>query len=314
MCGRCRQVFNAFQSLSRVDDLPEKAAESPKAAPAKQGASVANIPPTDSLDVFFAPDATAEPVADSLFLREEPLPLPTGFTASSTSALGPLPAKVLPTPSVASASGPTHVDEGRALKTQLALRGQPVLPEPAIDLSVEDPPMIVDPVDSVRMPALAHSRAWGVGAFMLFVGLSVQAAYAFRSTIVSNYPQLRPTFTELCAVAGCSVSWGRDETALKIEASELLTEASGKPGRILLTAILVNRGKTKQDLPSLELRLTDNANQVVASRLLHPADYLGHAVGKDEGLVPNTELYVNVNLEIGNKAQASGYTLLVFYP
>ena len=314
MCGRCRQVFNAFQSLSRVDDLPEKAVASPKAAPTKQGTSVANIPPADSLDVFFAADATPEPVADALFLREEPPPLPPGFTASGPSAPWPRPAKVLPTIGVESASGPTHVDEGHALPTQLASRGQAVVPEPAIDLSADVPPMIVDAVDSVRTPTLGSSRAWGVGAVMLFIGLTVQAAYAFRSTIVSNYPQLRPTFTELCAVAGCSVSWGRDEAALKIEASELLTEASGKPGRILLTAILVNRGKTKQDLPSLELRLTDNANQVVASRLLHPADYLGHAVGKDEGLVPNTELYVNVNLEIGNKAQASGYTLLVFYP
>ena len=84
----------------------------------------------------------------------------------------------------------------------------------------------------------------------------------------------------------------------------------------MLTAILANRGKSKQDLPSLELRLTDTANQVVVSRLLHPADYLGRAIAKDEGLVPNTELYVNVDLklELNNKPPASGYGLIVFYP
>ena len=95
-----------------------------------------------------------------------------------------------------------------------------------------------------------------------------------------------------------------------------MIEAPGKPGRILLTAILVNRGKTKQDLPSLELRLTDNANQVVVSRLLHPADYLGRTINKDEALAPNTELYVNIDLklELSSKPPASGYGLIVFYP
>ena len=67
-------------------------------------------------------------------------------------------------------------------------------------------------------------------------------------------------------------------------------------------------------MPSLELRLTDNANQVVASRLLHPSDYLGRAPAKEEGLVPNAELYVNLNLELSNKPLASGYGLIVFYP
>jgi len=145
--------------------------------------------------------------------------------------------------------------------------------------------------------------------------LVAQAAYAFRTTLVSAYPQLRPTASEICEFAGCLLSWGRDEAALKIEASELI-EAPGKPGRILLTAILVNRGKTKQDLPSLELRLTDNANQVVVSRLLHPGDYLGRTINKDEALLPNTELYVNVDLKLEptNRPPASGYGLIVFYP
>jgi hypothetical protein len=148
---------------------------------------------------------------------------------------------------------------------------------------------------------------------LLFLTLLVAAIYTLRTTLVSSYPQLRPVLNQVCDVAGCTISWGREDSAFEIVTSELV-ETPTKPGRILLTATLVNRSKTKQDLPSLELRLTDNANQIVASRALHPRDYLGRTVAKDEGLAPGAELYVNLNLEVGNKSLASGYGLLPFFP
>ncbi len=296
MCGRCRQVFNAFQSLSRLEepagvhatDLPEAMAER-----------------TDNDDTpvtFPATDITNIPVVDPLFLREEPSPLPAAFAESQ-----PVP-RVLPQsiamPGTAREDWPSYRHAREV-----------TLSEPAIDFAGDSNPLLAEVSTSRGTPAAANVRGWRVGVFVMFVGLLAQATYAFRTTLVSNYPQLRPGFTQLCELAGCSLSWGRDETVLKLDASELI-ETPGKPGHILLTAILVNRGKTKQDLPSLELRLTDNANQIVVSRLLHPRDYLGRAIDKDEGLTPNTELYVNMdlNLERGDRPPASGYGLIVFYP
>ena len=312
MCGRCRQVFNAFQSLSRVEetiDLHVDHAQEPSPETAQRA------PESDAPSPLLTIDSVALTTADPLFLRQEPSPLPAAFSA--TGPLSPIPFAVAPVQSVLVAGEaeipPFHESRVEKIATPHDQADDLALAAPGIDLSVEGNPLLVDTQINAGMSIEEPSRVWRFGVFLLFVCLLALAAYAFRTNIVSSYPQLRPSFGQLCELVGCSISWGRDETAFEIVASELI-EAPGKPGRILLTAILVNRGKTKQDMPSLELRLTDNANQVVVSRVLHPVDYLGRAMTKDEGLIPNTDLYVNLNLEIGNRPLASGYGLRPFYP
>ncbi len=331
MCGRCRQVFNAFQSLTRVEEPTNAPAVNMQEAAAAVEA-VNTAPNPDTLETFFAaetsiedvpatvtenaPDAAPEPVADALFLREEPLALPAAFSAipslQRTTLVPDAPSEIL----VRSSTHPAPINEGKAEENAVAPGPVTAVDDaplaPAIDLFGEGNPLLVKPA-IYRGAAEFSWRGWRLGAVALCVGLLAQVTYAFRTPLVSTFPQLRPAVSQICEFAGCSLSWGRDEAALKIEASELI-EAPGKPGRILLTAVLVNHGKVKQDLPSLELKLTDNANQVVTSRLFNPSDYLGRVIAKDEGLMPNTELYVNLNLELGNKLLASGYGLVVFYP
>jgi predicted Zn finger-like uncharacterized protein len=317
MCGRCRHVFNAFQSLSRVEEPIEaevgdgEAQYAQSGKEAGEGGGRGESPP----ETPFV-EAAREPTADHLFMREEPLPLPAAFSALESQPPEASPAESTTRPLVAASTQVAIVAE-RSAEVAIAAdahANDATVPKPAIDLSADGGnPLLVDDSASRELPRAASPRVWRAGVVALFLALLLQVAYAFRTPIVSNYPDLRPTVARFCEVAGCSLSWGRDESVLKIDASELI-EAPGKPGRILLTAILVNRGKTKQDLPSLELRLTDNANQVVASRLLHPNDYLGRAIAKDEGLLPNVEQYVNLNLEVSNKSLASGYGLVVFYP
>ena len=311
MCGRCRQVFNAFQSLSRVEETGEAHGKTLRETAGDR------MPDDETLTPFSATESITEPVADRLFLREEPSPLPAAFSAPEPMPEVARPGTTLPGIRAGSSTIYGRLGDDYAGRVPALQIDAPegALAEPAIDLSGEQNPLLVEVPKSRLAPEAATTGVWRLGVFVLFIGLLAQAAYAFRATLVSNYPQLRPAASEVCEFAGCSLSWGRDEAVLKIEASELI-ESPGKPGRILLTAILVNRGKTKQDLPSLELRLTDNANQVVVSRLLNPGDYLGRAITKDEGLVPNIELYVNVDLklELNNRSPASGYGLVVFYP
>ena len=331
MCGRCRQVFNAFQSLTRVEEPTNAPAVNMQEAAAAVEA-VTTAPNPNTLETFFAaetlsegvpatvtgnaPDAAREPVADALFLREEPLALPAAFSANPSLQHSTLVPDTPPEIAVRSSTHPALIDEGKAEENAVAPGPVTAVDDaplaPAIDLFGEGNPLLVKPA-IYRGAAEFSWRGWRLGAVALCVGLLAQASYAFRTPLVSTFPQLRPAVSQICEFAGCSLSWGRDEAALKIEASELI-EAPGKPGRILLTAVLVNHGKVKQDLPSLELKLTDNANQVVTSRLFNPSDYLGRVIAKDEGLMPNTELYVNLNLELGNKLLASGYGLVVFYP
>ena len=313
MCGRCHQIFNAFQSLSRVEEPVETQVESFEEAVAEYADGNAALAP------FPSPDATTEAVADPQFLREESLPFPPASSSLEPLPRTPIPPAALPEVLAGTAVNlPSHTEDKAKRVFAPHAQSQPsdvAAAEPAIDLYEENNPLLVEMPTRRAAYTGPASRLWRLGVFVLFFSLLAQAAYAFRAMLVANYPQLRPVATQLCGFVGCSISWGRDETAFEIIASELI-EAPGKPGRILLTATFVNRGKTTQDLPSLELRLTDNANQVVVSRLLHPSDYLGRTTAKDEGMAPNTELYVNVNLnlELSNKPPASGYGLIVFYP
>ncbi len=309
MCGRCRQVFNAFQSLSRVEEPVETHVANLQEVVA-EGAISDEMPAPVPANI-----PAKEPVADPLFLREEPLPLHAAFSVSEPPLRAPPPFTAQQSFSSGNNADIPPSDENSANKTPVVHHRMVEVAriEPAIDLSDDENPLLTA-IPTNRDPSPpAISRAWGVGVFILFVSLLAQATYAFRTTLVSSYPQLRPTLSQLCDVAGCSLSWGRDETAFEIIGSELI-ETPGKPGRILLTATLVNRSKNKQDLPSLELRLTDNANQIVVSRSLHPRDYLGRAIAKDEGLASGAELYINLNLEVSNNPLASGYGLLPFFP
>jgi predicted Zn finger-like uncharacterized protein len=159
----------------------------------------------------------------------------------------------------------------------------------------------------------APSRIWIWLAFLAMVALPLQAAYYFRSEIVQRYPESRPALDTACSYLKCTIPWGRNRELMLIESSDLI-EPPGKPGKILLTATLVNRGTTKQDFPSLEVKLTDAANGILASRVLTPAEYLGRLPSPEEGLAPNAELYVNLNLELAGPTPASGYGLRAFYP
>ncbi len=281
MCGRCRHVFNAFQSLSRT-------AESP-----------ADPPIADAM-----PAVSETPVAEIAHAAVPLIPLPTGTKTpdntqdgiSPTAAIATeMPAIVPPTPNVVSPAQPAIM-----------------LPDPpAAAATGRNPLLKQDKANNGR--AGAGTGWWVSGVVLLSLTLGAQTAFYFRTEILSQFPEWRPLLSQWCERAGCSLPGGRDAAKFEIVTSDLV-EASGKKERIQLTAILVNRSERRQDLPSIQLKLTDHANQVVASRNLHASDYLGRKIDNDDGLASNAELYVNLNLDVANKPLASGYGLAIFFP
>ena len=140
----------------------------------------------------------------------------------------------------------------------------------------------------------------------------MQAAYAFRAQLARNYPTLRPALESACATVGCRVPWVNDESALRLEDSEML-EVPGKPGQIALQARIRNLSSSAQEFPYLELTLTDLTGQAAIRRVLRPADYLGRGAEGGHVMAAGSEALLSVRLETG-RIHATGYELLLFYP
>ncbi len=382
MCGRCRQVFNAFESLKRVeDDYVVPSADEPvqpAGAPMQtmsdevmtvddaEDASFRNEHPAESVvrnsrtdDRELEPDESNE--IDSV--QDEPSAVGSpsagfiGFKDLSSGAYLPL---QLPTelpnddrdrptsgsPGVAQIAwlnATQQADNTTAAADNLSVPRSLLEPEPrfadirmnsdnfvgintnAVDdaraeegeLAQANDALNIDPPwlrsKGAKAVKPARTKLWLLGCAVMLLALALQLSYIFRAAIIEAIPQTRPHFVNVCDAFGCAITWGRDSNMIKIVESDLI-EPPDKPGRILVTATLANRAVTKQDLPSLELRLTDAANQVLISRVLQPSDYLGRAVQRDDGIAPGAELLINLNIESSNKTVASGYGLRAFYP
>jgi predicted Zn finger-like uncharacterized protein len=257
MCGRCRHVFNSFESLQRIGSGPDpvRPIEEP-AAPA--------------VDV-------AAPILDDRVAAESP-----ATPDSSPSA----PINI-----------PAFLDVA-----------QPPRPPETNTLS----PYRNAPLALPDTEPQSKAAGWAIAAVMAGIALLAQGTYLWRSEIVSHYPQLRPHLAQACDVIGCTLPWGRDQRALKVEHSDLIEEL-GSRGRFLLTATIANRAPTTQDLPHLELSLTDTNNQTLARRILAPADYLGRPLARGEGMNPGSSALVNVRIE-SKAVNAAGYHVELFFP
>lgn len=319
MCGRCRKVFNAFETLERIEDADAGEAVDYALLETRSAASRAVETLEDVTDVLQFVESNKADKALASNLRE------TDALDGHTEALrkpklsgqiGPPMGKLSEATSVAvakrnllpaSGSGsalvakPTHADQAPAKPPM------PKAPAPPV-AAATDNPLIGGALP--RPPSTLEAWTWL--AAVAGTVLLIQSIYFYRSQIVQRYPQLRPALTAACEVIGCSVTWGRDQTMIKIESSDLI-EPPGRPGKMLLTATLANRAATKQDYPALEVKLTDASNAVITSRVLMPSEYLGRTPAQEEGLASNDELYINLYLELVGKPPASGYGLRAFY-
>jgi predicted Zn finger-like uncharacterized protein len=395
MCGRCRTVFNAFETLKRVEDelpvmptpyVPASAAGSPVGI----SAYAQTMPPASSASSYHLPDnefsapaatSTGWAARDDSTGRFTPL-LETSYVESAGhAAIEDEPGATEPTTkapedidSIKSAAliapdlpevvverfsaldddevvTPPHAktDAGRRepimgardlrhlstgaanaplldtkLEAPLEFTSGPLSGPP---LMATDPPEEVDPYTDLRDQEPKVSRRWLVLCGAMVIVLAAQSIFYFRNSLAETYPQLRPTLASACAALGCRLSWARDTAAIEVKGSELV-ELPSKPGRMLASATLVNRGKVTQEYPAIELRLTNNTNQIVMSRILMPGDYVARPVAVagapepggvdkalvDKGITPNAEVAVSLTIEVPPKTAASGYEFLPFYP
>lgn len=168
------------------------------------------------------------------------------------------------------------------------------------------------PIAAAGPVVQARRWPWLLGALLLLLALLAQAAYHYRSAIVVLVPEAKPYAAALCATLGCELPLPRRIELMSIEASDLQADTTN-PDVMVLTATLKNRAAFEQQLPSLELTLTDAQDQQVVRRVLAPRDYVGKAANAQAGFAANTEIAIKVFIE-GSQVKATGYRLYLFYP
>ena len=323
MCGQCRNVFNAFEALKRSEDTGTDAVIDYALVDSKPTAAQAGLPLPDMSDTSDALPPVEPAEADGAVpsdlcgtgaittykeaLRKLEQAEQTAPMVDALDMAGSAVVARYDTPPVSGAE-PVPIGDPASSDKSPVKSTLPEDPAPRV-ATATDNPLISGALPRQSSP----SRAWRWLVVVAGAVLLAQVIYFYRSQIAQHYPQLRPVLATACEVIGCAIHWGRDQTLIEIESSDLIPSL-GRPSEMLLTATLANRAATKQDYPALEIKLTNANNAVLSSRVLIPAEYLGRTPAGEEGMAPNAALYINLNLEFVGKSPASGYGLRAFYP
>jgi predicted Zn finger-like uncharacterized protein len=295
-CGKCSRVFNALEYLT------EESAPAHEPTVAQAHTLVRAVAP--------APEPAPEPVSEpGTEYASEPAPAESVSTQEAVASAEALQPAIAISANVEVEAPQVAAETSEALMPELA----PAQPDSVAPAGAEGaiaydfgPIAAADPAKRVRR------WPWILGAFLLLLVLLAQAAYFYRSALVVVFPEIKPYAAELCASLGCEVPLMRRIEQLSIEASDLQAD-SANPSIMVLSATLKNRAVFEQQLPLLELTLTDTQDQPVVRRVLTAQDYLGKAADTQAGFAPNSEIAIKVFIE-GSKVKASGYRLYLFYP
>ena len=145
-----------------------------------------------------------------------------------------------------------------------------------------------------------------LGGIALWLLLTLQVAYYFRTELVGRFPGLAGVY----AAFSVDVPLARISDLVTIETSDL--QADNARGLFVLNAGLMNHAAFPQAWPVLELTLTDVNERVVSRRLIDPVEYLPPGSNTKQ-FAPNAEQALRLWLEAPGIG-AAGYRLYVFYP
>ncbi len=303
-CGQCQHVFNALEHL--LDEGSEETAAlrpaTPPAGPAETGeAELA----TAATETSTAPEGAVE--ADLQADIQE-----SGDTSDSQpdTLEDDRQEPILDASAIEEPSDAPVLADATAAPADLAHDPEdPILPRettaiPGYSKWAERPlagggALMAEPARKPRWPFL-------LAILILFSVLLGQMAHRFRSDLAIALPSLQP----LMLAAGWDIPLPRKAELVSIEASDLQADAA--KGQLILMATLKNRAPYVQDLPALELALTDTQDAVVSRRVLQPADYLT-GTAAPAGFQANGEIPVKLWIEAKDLVP-SGYRLYVFYP
>ena len=159
-----------------------------------------------------------------------------------------------------------HPDEiGR---TDQALLG--VAPAPAV-FSVDDSRDAIGAEDDDEGSSRAGVR-WLtlVVVFVLLLLAAAQLAYIQRDWLVARMPQLQPAAQLVCQQLGCSIDPVQDMSQMRIVSSSVMRLHSGE---LQLDITIENKGGLQLGVPSIDVLLTDDSDQVFMTHKVLGTDW-----------------------------------------
>lgn len=289
-CGRCSEVFNAAATLLDLESglprpaPPELAGAATTAPPARSAPAAPAQAPAPSP----APAAATRDFEEARFDEHdasEPPPMPVVDDSASRFAASALPPEA----------------EGPALAAEAA-------PDPRAEPE-DAPPVAPSFVRQAERAARWRSRPVRLLLWLLAVagslGLAAQGLLEYRDLVAARQPALKPLLQALCG--GCDLGAARSINDLTVESSGLVRVEKSSVYR--LSVALRNRAAFEVALPALELSLTDAQGQLVARRVIRPAE-LGV---KPATVAASRELALQATLQAAT-APVAGYTIELFYP
>jgi hypothetical protein len=237
----------------------------------------------------------------------------TAGAAAAAAAAPAVTAAAVAAAAIADADAEAAAAAPEAVATEVVAPGTGTAPDDAeAETAFAENAYGFGPIAAGDTPKRGSRWPWLFGALLLLLLLLAQAAYYYRSALIVLFPQAKPYAAELCAKLGCDLPLPRRIELMSIEASDLQADTAN-PGIMVLSATLKNRAVFNQQLPMLELTLTDAQDQPVVRRVLAPQDYAGKAADAQSGFAANTEIALKVFIE-ASQVKAVGYRLYLFYP
>ncbi len=295
-CGRCSAVFNALEGLFDLEATTPQ--ESPSARQVQDELSHHTPAPTTIERAAATPEWSA-PAAPQRHEPEPALDPDLAFDAAApiASAIDDT-TPTIAAPVSAPSAGEPELDRARDSAPAVQVDADEMLPRPQFVLAA-------DRAAFWRRPRVRAALA--AAALLLGATLGLQAALASRDVLAAQWPALRPVLAALCQAGGCRIEPLRRIEGLSLDSSGL-TRVEGAP-LYRLSLSLRNRADTALLAPALELALTDGQGQMIARRVLQPAE-LGLATAVIEA---GRELPLQVLLAPGER-RISGYSVELFYP
>lgn len=147
---------------------------------------------------------------------------------------------------------------------------------------------------------------WVTGALLLFVAIVFKWA-EFEGHPIQEQPAVQDALIRMGLQEAPPKEVFRDLSLIHLVSREL-TENPVQPGKLRLSATIVNRAPRVQPYPTLEVILLDAAGEPVANHRFKPEDYLASTAAGKTGMSPQAYLPLTLDLEDPG-AQAVGFEL-----